>query len=1041
MRCRRQFIILSAASTLMATTAFASTDAEDNPHFIVSAAAAASPVEDVLNDLRKNENYSFVYDRRLLDGKMIAPIGTARKPEKVLKKYLADVGLTLHKTGRKSFAIAPALVTANTNATIKPAPAANFADVILVTASASVANSHAPNNSGLLFEISENYLQYAGGRSAADILHDLPLENSDLIPANTIVYGALAGINYLDFRGLGSARNTVLLNGQPAIATPGGNGRTLGVDLERFPVALLSRIEVDSDSGSARYGAAAYAGAVNFVLRSDFQGIETGAEIGVSQRGDDLNTSLHFVAGRDVMHGGGNVTAGVSISNRDEVLGRERSFSNTKYGFISDGNGGFDFLPGYGNSPVTPVGFIPGAVIDGTYTPLPDGQWLIPSPDGSLMPFTGALDQRYNTFKKTQISPSLERAFGFVSFSGDIGPDIELFADIYGGVVATGNQLDSVPAEHTGGFGDRRFGDALSIPIDHTSVSAALAQSLTDLYGETPDSIVLSRRLVEAGPRRDDLNRYYADFRLGIKKGDLKAGFVSLGYRYGRTSVNFTQHNRVDFDKLKLTLDESACPLTPGCVAADFFDPNGLAEGVIDFATIPTQTSTQDLREHVISVSAGKSFAGLLDDDIIGNIGAEYKNTTFGSTRMSPADAKPIGLPRRNDQTGGLETLDLTASLDLPLLGDASEIGALDVALDHRFTVSSTFDAISNFEAAANWHPIDGVKFYFHYLDGHRPPNIAELFSKEEVWGFTGSDPCAVDLSNASQTLAENCLSDGPLGIGDNFENLGWMVEAANFGNPELQAEDTESFAYGATAIPSDYIDWFPGVMELSATWRIFRLGNIITADNNPLNACFNSVDFSNPSCGLNALTGEPIIQRDPASGQLTSVDRVLINSDWMQSWRGLDVELRYAYEPFSTGLIDRLWLNAIHTYTHDVKFSAPGKPTRHMEGLSAYPRHVTIISTGAERAGFGIEIHAKRRGSVVEDRSGHPAVAAPAITTLGATFRMQPSETVMIKLNVENITDRDPPIFANWSPVSNTLPGYYDVIGRRATLSTTFKF
>lgn len=171
MRCRRQFIILSAASTLLATTAFASTDAEDNPHFIVSAAAAASPVEDVLNDLRKNENYSFVYDRRLLDGKMIAPIGTARKPEKVLKKYLADVGLTLHKTGRKSFAIAPALVTANTNATIKPAPAASFADVILVTASASVANSHAPNNSGLLFEISENYLQYAGGRSAADILH------------------------------------------------------------------------------------------------------------------------------------------------------------------------------------------------------------------------------------------------------------------------------------------------------------------------------------------------------------------------------------------------------------------------------------------------------------------------------------------------------------------------------------------------------------------------------------------------------------------------------------------------------------------------------------------------------------------------------------------------------------------------------------------------------------------------------------------------------------------------------------------------------
>jgi len=552
---------------------------------------------------------------------------------------------------------------------------------------------------------------------------------------------------------------------------------------------------------------------------------------------------------------------------------------------------------------------------------------------------------------------------------------------------------------------------------------------------------VLDKRIMEAGPRRDDLNRYYSDVHIGLKKGDMPHGYVSLGYSFGRTHLDYFQRDRMDAGKLQLSLDPDACLSVPGCTLANPFDPSGLSAPVIAFANLPVQISNLNLQEHVISIGAGRAIGGILPSEVLARANLEYKNSALASSAISPAGAHPIGVFIPYEQSARLETFDASASLELPLLRWTKGIGEVDVALDYRITASSAFDTVSNFEVSAEWRPNDIMRFYFRHSDGHRPPNIVELYSKEPAWGVAVVDPCAGGFASASSNLIENCLSDARLGVGADFESDNRLVSSASFGNPDLQAEKTRSFAYGAVATPFEYAPWFPGVLEISATWRSFRADNLIGLGGDGLDACFESAGFSDRFCGVNPLTGTPFIARDPMTKQLVTYDKALSNTGRAQTWRGLDLELRYGIKPSDGRFVDRLWLNAFHTYTQRIEVTADGAEPYRLDGLASYPRHATIVSAGAERGLLGLEVHARRRGSIVTTRADRPGVRAPSATYIGTTLRVQPRDNLMIKLNVENLTDRAPPILFGASTNSNSLPSYYDVIGRRFTLSTVMRF
>ena len=90
----------------------------------------------------------------------------------------------------------------------------------------------------------------------------------------TAVPETVASVN---LRGIGPSRTLVLLNGRRQVYVPARLAGGRFVDVNAFPSIALDRIEVVKEGASAVYGSDAVAGVVNFLTRSNFEGLEATA--------------------------------------------------------------------------------------------------------------------------------------------------------------------------------------------------------------------------------------------------------------------------------------------------------------------------------------------------------------------------------------------------------------------------------------------------------------------------------------------------------------------------------------------------------------------------------------------------------------------------------------------------------------------------------------------------------------------------------------------------------------------------------------------
>jgi outer membrane cobalamin receptor len=164
-------------------------------------------------------------------------------------------------------------------------------------------------------------IEYSGTTNLTDFLQELPsLQNSvDLQDNANAGDRASAGLNLLDLRNLGSQRTLTLVNGRRHVA---GTTGTASVDVNTIPVGLVDRIEVLTGGASATYGADAVTGVVNFILKSDFEGVDARVQSGWSEEGGAENTFGSVLVGHNWMDGRLNATFGYEIS-RTEPLDRD----------------------------------------------------------------------------------------------------------------------------------------------------------------------------------------------------------------------------------------------------------------------------------------------------------------------------------------------------------------------------------------------------------------------------------------------------------------------------------------------------------------------------------------------------------------------------------------------------------------------------------------------------------------------------------------------------------------------------------------------
>jgi iron complex outermembrane receptor protein len=166
---------------------------------------------------------------------------------------------------------------------------------------------------------------------------------ADNMTSGNNVFGADAdrvsgGGSFASLRGLGPSGTLVLLNGR-RMAGYGLSGKA--VDLNTIPMSAIARIEVLKDGASAIYGTDAVGGVINFILKTDYEGVSANVSGNFTQHGGGATRRLSLIAGKgnlDTDHF--NVMATVTHDKNERLDSSQRAFAN-------------GFQPGRGLSPDT----------------------------------------------------------------------------------------------------------------------------------------------------------------------------------------------------------------------------------------------------------------------------------------------------------------------------------------------------------------------------------------------------------------------------------------------------------------------------------------------------------------------------------------------------------------------------------------------------------------------------------------------------------------------------------------------------------------
>lgn len=190
-----------------------------------------------------------------------------------------------------------------------------------------------PTKSALPLQvITPNDLSREGINSPEQLISFLSTNGNgaDNLASNSdVTTGAQRGTNGLsaaNLRGQGAASTLVLLNGRRVAA----HGLTGGaVDVNQIPFAAIERVEVLKDGASAIYGTDAIGGVINFITKSNFQGVVLNGFTDITQEGDSPIYRLSATAGYgdlDTQHF--NIMGAVSKSWSGILRGSDRDFVN-----------------------------------------------------------------------------------------------------------------------------------------------------------------------------------------------------------------------------------------------------------------------------------------------------------------------------------------------------------------------------------------------------------------------------------------------------------------------------------------------------------------------------------------------------------------------------------------------------------------------------------------------------------------------------------------------------------------------------------------
>ncbi|MBX3562699.1 MAG: TonB-dependent receptor [Sphingomonas sp.] len=282
----------------------------------------ALPAQELARSLREvsvRSGTSVIAPSRLVAGRRAPPLRGRYGARQAVELLLQGSGLRVAFVGDALVISAPVAENGGT-----PGPPADSAQsqAIVVTGT----NLRGAQPTSPVIVITRREIDRTGATSIDQLMRTVPQntqsgvnkENSNIFRPDQDVTDHGAGLN---LRGLGQRATLVLVNGRRLAPSSFGNF----VDVSLIPISAVERVEILTDGASAIYGSDAVGGVVNFILRDDFDGLESAVQAGTTTRGGSEQLQLAQALGRE--WGGGNAMLSYEYRLENEVLAGERDFT------------------------------------------------------------------------------------------------------------------------------------------------------------------------------------------------------------------------------------------------------------------------------------------------------------------------------------------------------------------------------------------------------------------------------------------------------------------------------------------------------------------------------------------------------------------------------------------------------------------------------------------------------------------------------------------------------------------------------------------
>ena len=914
-------------------------------------------------------------------------------------------------------------------------------------------------------------------------MNQLPQFFNNDSPQTQFNFAGSAGASNLNVRGIGANRTLVLLDGRRIVAS----NRLGTTDINVFPEAILQRVEVVTGGASAAYGSDAVAGVVNFILDTEFTGLDTRVQGGITDRGDAENFEGAFTFGTDVGDAGHFIVS-ADVFDQRGIDGYEDRDWYQGWGTVTNpewvASGGavgpeLIIAPNVVSTEYTFGGLIraPGTSLDR----------LMFLPDGTVAPFERSELSVLDTGTQSQsiapqfgggsgdnieadrggeggLVPSIDRESAFLRYGHELSPNLNVFAQAIWGRSETNS-----PAFTSLMFGPWQaslFADNAFLP---DAVRALMAAEGLDSVGFARLASSADLGVARFEQENDTLSGTVG-FTASFAGGGLFDGWTLDGYyQLGRNDNRIREFNYPRVDRIFVAMDAVEAPDGSIVCRAALFDPaaygdcvplNLLGEGraspdAIAWATEGTKIVRADLEQTFTElVMNGEVLDGRAAGPTSVAFGASFREDTIkqvvdditNPTNDPDFVAVPFNDPARGIQgiplafqggatgfqfstspniDGGFQVREIFAETLFPLVSDGRIAERLDLNLAARLADYSGSGSVWSYKAGLDWQIVE-------------PLRLRGTFSR---------DVRAATLSERFDAQGQGSSADDPF-----LGNINYAFGQIIGGNPEVDPEEADTvtigFVYQPNAAPGfslaadRYVIDIAGAIDQLGTQRI-------------IDDCFRgAVEL----CNLIERSDE--ILPGESVGRITQVRNVFLNVAAAKV-SGVDLEATYTTE-IGAGSIS---MRGLVSYLDENSVTNIGVPTDNEADdiLAGLPRWKATAHVMWNRGPLSLFVQeryigsGKRNNDDIEGNVPAPPdltgstisdnTVSSALYTdmqLGYTFDRPNGASWRLFANVTNVFDEDPPIvagFFNFFGSTQVNEALYDVLGRRYTAGFTYEF